>query len=187
VTAGGRETGSGRDLFSYRPIGVVRSPHADTRATPVQPSFARGYTGTVAIDPGYAAGLHGIEGFSHIVLLVALHAARRMAPGDAGGLTVIPFGTDEPRGVFATRSPSRPNPIGLTVVRLLRREGCTLHVDGLDLLDGTPVLDVKPYVPQHDIAPDAREDWVGAVTAAAARRGRRASAAPPAAAPRVAD
>jgi len=187
VTAGDREREPGRDLFSYRPIGIVRSPHADARATPVQPSFARGYTGTVEIDPGYEAGLHGIEGFSHIVLLVALHAARTMAPGDAGGLTVVPFGADEPRGVFATRSPSRPNPIGLTVVRLLRREGCMLYVDGLDVLDGTPVLDVKPYVPQCDIVPDAREDWVGAVTAAAARRGRRASAGPPAAAPRVAD
>ncbi|MBN2204948.1 MAG: tRNA (N6-threonylcarbamoyladenosine(37)-N6)-methyltransferase TrmO [Thermoleophilia bacterium] len=187
MTRGDRDTGPVRDRFSYRPIGVVRSPHADAHATPVQPSFARGCTGTVEIDPAYAAGLRGIEGFSHIVLLVALHAARTMAPGDARGLSVVPFGADEPRGVFATRSPSRPNPIGLTVVRLLRREGCTLLVDGLDVLDGTPVLDVKPYVPQCDIVPNAREDWVGAVTAAAARRGRRMSADPPAAAPRVAD
>ncbi|HSL95586.1 MAG TPA: tRNA (N6-threonylcarbamoyladenosine(37)-N6)-methyltransferase TrmO [Thermoleophilia bacterium] len=187
MTAGDRERGPGRDLFGYRPIGIVRSPHAEAHATPVQPSFARGCTGTVEIDPCYEAGLDGIEGFSHIVLVVALHAARVVAPGDDDGLTVVPFGADEPRGVFATRSPSRPNPIGLTVVRLLRREGCTLHVDGLDVLDATPVLDVKPYVPQYDIVPDAREDWVGAVTAAAARRGRRASAGPPADAPRVAD
>lgn len=181
------EPSARHDVFSYRPVGIVRSPHTEPRATPVQPSFARGCTGTVEIDPRFAAGLHGIEDFSHIVLLVALHAARAITPGDAGGLTVVPFGGCEPRGVFATRSPSRPNPIGLTVVRLLGREGCTLHVDGLDALDGTPVLDVKPYVPQHDIVPGAREDWVGAVTAATARRGRRVSAGAPTAAPRATD
>jgi len=185
MTAVGRGRDPERERFTYRAIGIVHSPHAETRATPVQPSFARGFTGTVEIDPCFEPGLDGIEDFSHIVLLVALHEARAVAPGDAGGLTVVPFGADEPRGIFATRSPSRPNPIGLTIVRLLKRDGCRLHVDGLDALDGTPVLDVKPYVPQHDIVPGAREDWVGAVTAAAGRRGRRVSAGPDAAARRV--
>ena len=160
--------------FTYNPIGVVRSPHTRSQATPIQPSFAGGVTGTVEMDPRLAPGLDGIEGFSHIQLVVALHAAEAMAPDDAAGLKVVPFLADEERGVFATRSPRRPNPIGLSTVRLVRREGNVLHVENLDLLDGTPVLDVKPYIPQFDIVPDAREGWVGAVTAAAARRGRRA-------------
>ncbi len=124
----------------YRPIGLVRSPFRHADCAPIQASLASASRGQVKVFPDFASGLDGIEGFSHLVLLWHSHSKKghdaKSAPNEDGV-----------RGVFATRSSSRPNPICLSVVELVRREGNTLHVRGLDILDGTPVLDIKPHMP----------------------------------------
>jgi tRNA-Thr(GGU) m(6)t(6)A37 methyltransferase TsaA len=156
------------DEVTYRPIGTVRSPHTEPEKTPVQPVFARGIRGTVEVDPQFEEGLAGIESFSHIYLLFHMHCS----PGVR--LTVTPYLDDEPRGLFATRGPWRPNPIGFSVVRLLRREGNVLHVEDVDVLDGTPLLDLKPYVARFDSRQDVQSGWQDEVDdATAARRGLR--------------
>jgi len=123
-----------------RPIGVIRTPHTDSARTPRQPQHALGVEGRVEVDPRFEEGLAGIECYSHIVLLFAFDRAR------STHLTVTPPHGGVARGVFATRSPSRPNPIGLSVVRLLSREGRILYVADVDLLDETPILDIKPHI-----------------------------------------
>jgi len=120
---------------------------------PLQAVAAAGVAGAIEILPEYAAGLRDLDGFSHLHLLTHLHRAR---PGE---LEVVPFLDDRTRGVFATRAPGRPNPLGLSVVRLLEVAGSTVHVSGLDLLDGTPVLDLKPYVPEFDHVEAERIGW----------------------------
>jgi tRNA (adenine37-N6)-methyltransferase len=137
----------------YRPIGVVRSPFTQFDGMPLQSVAAADVEGTIEIDPDLAAGLQDVAAFSHLIVISHLH---RGAPG---GLVVVPFLDDTPRGVFATRSPRHPNPIGLSVVRLLAVEGTVLRVAGLDLLDGTPVLDLKPYVPEFDNVAADRIGW----------------------------
>src|SRR5262245_53873989 len=129
------------DAIHYTPIGVVRSPYREEVGMPIQSIVAEDVVGTVELDPAYADGLQDIAAFSHLFLLCHLHRAKGRA------LVVTPFLDDQPHGVFATRSPKRPNPISLSIVRLLRVEGYLLHVEGLDVIDGTPVLDIKPYVP----------------------------------------
>lgn len=138
----------------YRPIGVVRSPFSEAEGMPIQPSRARGIRGTVELAPEYAEGLEDLEGFSHAVLLCHLHRSRGFA------LKVVPFLDDTPRGVFATRAPRRPNPIGLSVVRLVSVEGNRITFEGVDLIDGTPVLDIKPYVPEFDEREEIRLGWL---------------------------
>ncbi len=137
------------------PIGTVRSPFPEPAGVPIQPSRARGVEGTVEILPEYEEGLCDLDGFSHIVLVTWLHRSEGFR------LKTVPFLDTEKRGLFSTRSPRRPNPIGLSVVRLLNVEGCTLKVADLDLVDGTPVLDIKPYIEEFDVRPDFRSGWVG--------------------------
>lgn len=120
---------------------------------PIQAVAARGVAGRVELAPEYSGGLRDVEGFSHLILVHHLHLSRSFAP------TVTPFLDNEPRGVFATRSPRRPNPIGLSTVRLVRVEGHTLYVEDVDVVDGTPLLDIKPYVPQFDDREGARIGW----------------------------
>ncbi len=139
---------------TYHPIGTIRSPFTDPADMPVQPTSSASRPGTVEIDAPFVEGLRDLAGFSHVILLYHLHVA------GAPRLTVTPFLDTEPRGVFATRAPSRPNPIGLSIVALERVEGHVLHVRGLDVLDGTPLLDLKPYVPEFDHRPDARIGWL---------------------------
>jgi tRNA-Thr(GGU) m(6)t(6)A37 methyltransferase TsaA len=127
-----------------RAIGVIRSPWTAACGTPVQPAFAEGARGQVVIDPLYAEALTDIEGFDRLWLICWLDRAGPYRP------LVTPYLDDRLHGVFATRSPTRPNPIGLSVVRLVERRGCTLEVADLDVLDGTPLLDLKPYVPRFD-------------------------------------
>jgi len=129
---------------AYRPIGVIHSEHRDPRDAPAQPALAKGCRGTAVIFPEYADGLRDLEGFSHVYLICHLDRA------DPPRLVLTPRLGDVERGVFATRAPSRPNPIGLSIVELLGRRGNVLYLDGLDLLDGTPLLDIKPYVPRFD-------------------------------------
>lgn len=140
--------------ITYRPIGVIHSPFKSLESMPIQPTSKASAPGTVEIFPPYSDGLKDLDGFSHVILICHLHAVYKHA------LTVIPFLDTEPRGVFATRAPARPNSIGLSVVQLIRIEGSILHVDYLDILDGTPLLDLKPYVPEFDHRPDVRIGWL---------------------------
>lgn len=154
--------------IAFRPIGIVHSPHTSADKTPIQPSFATGIAGTAEIDPAYEAGLADLEGFSHIWLIYLFDRA------GAARLTVKPFLEDVPHGVFATRAPCRPNPIGLSLVRLVGRTGRTLHLEDVDILDGTPLLDIKPYVGRFDRREDVRCGWLDRIDdATAAERGRR--------------
>ena len=136
-----------------RAIGVIRSPWTAAHGTPVQPAFAEGALGQVVIDPAYAEALTDIEGFDRLWLIYWFDRAAPYRP------LVTPYLDDRPHGVLATRSPTRPNPIGLSAVRLVERRGCTLEVADLDVLDGTPLLDVKPYVPRFDAWP-GRAGWL---------------------------
>lgn len=140
--------------ITFTPIGVVRSPFRDPRNMPVQPVGARGVRGTIELDPAYAAGLKDLAGFSRIILLYHFHRSEGYA------LEVVPFLDTTPHGVFATRAPRRPNAVGLSILRLVTVEGTTLHVEDVDILDGTPVLDIKPYVPAFDAYPDERSGWL---------------------------
>jgi tRNA-Thr(GGU) m(6)t(6)A37 methyltransferase TsaA len=140
--------------IAYQPIGVVRSPYTQLEGMPLQSVAASGVCGQIEIDPQYAPGLADLDGFSHLHIVSHLHR------GTPGGLTVVPFLDDSIRGIFATRSPRHPNPIGLSVVRLNAIRGAILDVSGIDLLDGTPVLDMKPYVPEFDAISAERSGWL---------------------------
>jgi tRNA-Thr(GGU) m(6)t(6)A37 methyltransferase TsaA len=138
----------------YRPIGVVHSPFKEAKGTPIQPAAAEGITGTVEVFPEYAEGLEDIEGFSYVILIYHFHLSRKVP------LKAKPYMDDKAHGVFAMRGPSRPNPIGISVVRLVRVEGNVLHVEDVDIVDGTPLLDVKPYVPEFDVREVERTGWL---------------------------
>jgi len=155
-------------MVAFQPIGIIRTPHRLAEQTPVQPIYARDCPGRAEILPAYREGLRDLDGFSHVLLLYSFHQAGPPL------LTVIPFTGDRPCGVFATRHPQRPNPIGLSLVRLVRVEGGILHLLDVDMLDGTPLLDIKPFVPRFDLVDDARGGWTEAVDDATARqRGQR--------------
>ena len=139
---------------AFQPIGLIHSPFMHRHQTPIQP-YRSSEGGKVVLLPEYEAGLQDLDGFSHIILLYYFHRAE---PGFE--LSVRPFLDDAPKGLFATRYPRRPNSIGLSVVRLVRREGRVLHVEGIDVLDCTPLLDVKPYVPPFDAFPEATLGWL---------------------------
>lgn len=140
---------------TFTPIGYVRSRYASPAGAPLQTVAARGEEAAIELEPRYADGLRDLDGFSHAWLIVDLH---RAAASDA--TTALPFLDGEPRGVFATRAPRRPNPLGLSLVEILRIAGPVVVVDGVDLVDGTPVLDVKPYVPLFDAREPARAGWL---------------------------
>ena len=129
----------------YMPIGIVHSPLKDVSGAPLQSVSAKHIEGTVEVFPEYAPGLKDIEGFSHLILLYHFHLSRGAL------LTVKPYLDSQEHGIFATRAPVRPNPIGFSIVRLLSLRGRTLRVKELDILDGTPLLDIKPYIPQFDV------------------------------------
>jgi tRNA-Thr(GGU) m(6)t(6)A37 methyltransferase TsaA len=140
--------------ISYQPIGFIRSPFSSIENVPIQPPAAEGVRGTVTVFAEFAAGLKDLEGFSYILLLYHFHLV-------AGSrLTVVPFLDSAPRGVFSTRAPARPNPIGLSIVRLLVVEGNVLQVENVDIVDGTPLLDIKPYVPAFDHWATERIGWL---------------------------
>jgi tRNA (adenine37-N6)-methyltransferase len=136
------------DTFTLHPIGVVRSPYSDTADIPKGQGAKHEADGVLEIRPDLEAGLADIEGFSHLIVIWVFDRAT------GSSLVAHPPSDDRPHGVFSTRSPERPNPIGLTVVRLLGRDGSKLSVHGVDMLDGTPILDIKPYlssVPEDQI------------------------------------
>lgn len=138
----------------YRPIGVIHSPFKEIKGVPIQSTGAEGIAGTLEIDPKYADGLKDIEDFSHIFVVYHFHLS------EGYSLEVKPFLDDNTHGVFATRAPKRPNPIGISVVRLLGVEDCTLNVEDMDIVDGTPLLDVKPYVPEFDVREVTQVGWL---------------------------
>jgi tRNA (adenine37-N6)-methyltransferase len=137
----------------YKPIGVVHSPFTEVEGMPIQPSGAVGVQGTVELDVELVAGLKDLEGFSHIILIYHLHLSVGCS------LAPVPFLDDTPRGIFATRSPRRPNPIGLSVVRLKGVSGTTLNIEDVDVMDGTPLLDIKPFVPALDNRETDKIGW----------------------------
>jgi tRNA (adenine37-N6)-methyltransferase len=154
--------------FVYKPVGVIRSQHINPEKTPIQPVYSEGCQGRAEVFPEFAAGLRDLEGFSHIYLVYHLHKTGEPR------LVVKPFLQDVDRGVFATRAPCRPNPIGLSIVKLVRREGNILYLDGVDVLDGTPLLDIKPYTARFDRIDGTRNGWQDEVDEETARRrGRR--------------
>lgn len=140
--------------IEYRPIGFIRSPFKDTRGMPIQAAGAKGIAGTVEINPEFSEGLQDLNGFSHIFLIYHFHRSQGYS------LLVKPFLEDSLRGVFATRAPKRPNAIGISVVRLVKIKGTTLHIEDVDVIDSTPLLDIKPYVPAFDLREAERTGWL---------------------------
>jgi len=140
--------------IAYWPIGIIRSPFTQRQGMPIQAAFAQGVSGTVELEPQYVDGLKDLDGFSHIILLYHFHLS------EGYQLQVRPFLDEETHGVFAMRAPNRPNAIGISVVRLERIEGTKLYVSDLDIVDGTPLLDIKPYVPRFDDRSNVRIGWL---------------------------
>lgn len=140
--------------MNYQPIGIIHSPFTQIVGMPIQPTGAQGIRGTIDIFPEYAEGLADLEGFSHVILLYHFHQAPKAQ------LLVTPFMDSKPHGIFATRAPNRPNPIGLSIVKLLKIEGNVLHIENVDILDGTPLLDIKPYVPEFDSYSEVQTGWL---------------------------
>lgn len=140
--------------ITFSPIGTIHSPFHELTNMPIQPSSEASAQGTVELLPEYTPGLLDLEGFSHIILIYYLHRS------DHYSLRITPFLDSKTHGVFATRAPNRPNSIGISVTKLLKIENNVLFVDNLDVLDGTPLLDIKPYVPEFDRIPDFRLGWL---------------------------
>ena len=139
--------------FDFSPIGIIHSPYAEPVGIPIQGVFAGDATGTVEVFPEFNVGLADLDGFSHIILLYGFHLSKGYT------LTCKPFLDIQARGVFATRAPRRPNSIGMSIVRLLGIEGCVLRISDIDIVDGTPLLDIKPYIPDFDVRTNVRSGW----------------------------
>lgn len=139
---------------TYTPIGVIHSPFKKPEGTPVQSKASSDIKGQVEVFEAYIAGLKDLEKFSHIILLYHFHLAREAS------LEVKPFLDNKVHGVFATRAPARPNAIGISIVRLLKIKGNILDIQDIDILDGTPLLDIKPFVPQFDNREDCSIGWL---------------------------
>jgi tRNA-Thr(GGU) m(6)t(6)A37 methyltransferase TsaA len=139
--------------MKIKPIGIIHSPFTSKQETPVQP-FRSKAVGEIEVFKEYERGLDDIEGFSHLILIYKFHRSRGFS------LKVKPFLNDRLRGLFATRAPRRPNQIGLSVVKLIRCRGNILFVNGIDVIDGTPLLDIKPYVPDFNSGEEVRTCWI---------------------------
>ena len=139
--------------IEFGPIGIIHSPFTEIEDMPIQPAGASGIKGTIEVFDRYQAGLKDLDGFSHIILLYHFHRSQGF------NLIVVPFLDTQARGLFATRAPKRPNGIGLSIVQLDRIEDGALQVQNVDILDGTPLLDIKPYVPEFDAQTAVRTGW----------------------------
>lgn len=142
------------DEVRYKPIGIIYTENKEPEGTPIQPRAAEGTQGKVELYSEYIDGLKDLDGFSHIILLYHFHRSKEHP------LQVKPYMDDEKHGVFAMRGPSRPNPIGLSVVKLSRIRDNILEVENVDVVDGTPLLDIKPYVPDFDRYDVERYGWL---------------------------
>ena len=138
----------------YHTIGVIHTCFKKPSGTPIQPRSGKNDEGVVEVFQEYIDGLKDLDGFSHIILLYHFHLAGKPS------LQVKPYMDEETRGLFATRAPSRPNPIGMSIVQLLRIEENKLYIRGVDVVDGTPLLDIKPYVPNFDVFDVDRFGWL---------------------------
>src|SRR4030065_513034 len=138
----------------YQPIGTIHSPFQTIQGMPIQPAGAKGVQRTVEINPEYVDGLQDLDGFSHIILIYHFHLSKGYS------LKVKPFMDENLRGVFAPRAPKRPNPIGISVVKLRKIEGNILNIEDVDIVDGTPMLDIKPYVPEFDVQEIEKIGWL---------------------------
>jgi tRNA-Thr(GGU) m(6)t(6)A37 methyltransferase TsaA len=141
-------------VTEFKHIGNIHTPYKTKEGMPIQPSGAAGVRGHIEIYDEYTEGLKDLDGFSHIILLYQFHLSNGYE------LTLTPFLDDKPHGLFATRAPRRPNPIGLSIVKLDRIDKNILHVSNIDVIDKTPLLDIKPYVPAFDQQDDARSGWL---------------------------
>ncbi len=139
---------------AFKPIGIIHTPFEHREGMPIQPAGAAGVKGTVHVFSEFHEGIEDLEGFSHIILLYHFHRS------DGFKLRVTPFMDTRSHGVFATRAPRRPNPIGLSIVRLEKIENGTLHIQNVDILNDTPLIDIKPYVPEFDSQTDIRSGWL---------------------------
>ncbi|NQV18565.1 MAG: tRNA (N6-threonylcarbamoyladenosine(37)-N6)-methyltransferase TrmO [Armatimonadetes bacterium] len=128
----------------FKPIGIIHSQFKEPKGMPIQPAGAKGIKGSVEIFPEYKDGLQDLDGFSHIILIFNFHLSKSY------NLKVMPYMEDEIRGVFATRAPRRPNQIGISIVRLDKIEDNIMYISNVDIIDGTPLLDIKPFVPKFD-------------------------------------
>lgn len=151
-------------MIELNPIGIIHSPFTKLEGMPIQPAAAAGIRGTIEMFEEYHEGLKDLDGFSHIILLFHFHRSQGFK------LHVVPFMDNQPRGLFATRAPRRPNQVGLSVVQLDSIENGVLHIQNVDILDGTPLLDIKPYVPEFDSAADIRTGWLEQVRKTVSRR-----------------
>jgi tRNA-Thr(GGU) m(6)t(6)A37 methyltransferase TsaA len=141
--------------IQYQSIGIIHSPFKDTKGMPIQPIGAKGVAGTIELRAEYKEGLKDLQDFSHIILLYHFHASKGYS------LKAKPFMDDTPRGIFSIRAPGRPNPIGISIVRLDKIAGTTLYISDVDILNGTPLLDIKPYVPDFDVVKEeVRIGWL---------------------------
>jgi len=140
--------------ITYRPIGIIHTSFKEVEGTPIQPSGALGIKGTVEVFTQYSVGLKDLDGFSHIILIYHFHLSKGYS------LEARPFMEEKTHGIFAMRAPARPNPIGISVVRLVGIEGLILHIEDVDIVDGTPLLDIKPYVPDFDWREVERIGWL---------------------------
>jgi len=140
--------------MKLKPIGIINTPFTEPEGMPIQPKGATGIRGTIELFDEYHEGLKDLDGFSHIILLYHFHRSHGF------NLQVVPFMDSELRGLFATRAPRRPNPLGISVVQLDKIENCVLHIQNVDIMDGTPLLDIKPYVPEFDSPQNIRTGWL---------------------------
>lgn len=142
------------DEIVLNPIGLIRTPHTDINHMPIQPIAAEGIRGTIELLPEYVEGLKDIEGFSHLTLLYYFHKISGYE------LQVVPFMDTEKRGIFACKAPKRPNAIGLSTVKLIGVEDNVIHIEQVDMLDGTPLIDIKPFYPRYDNRSDVEIGWL---------------------------
>jgi tRNA-Thr(GGU) m(6)t(6)A37 methyltransferase TsaA len=140
--------------IQYHPIGMIHSPYQSLVGMPIQPSGAEGVRGRIILDSQFVSGLQDLEGFSHLILIYHFHRSLDHS------LVVQPFLDEVPHGVFATRAPRRPNPIGFSVVRLISIQSDIIEIENVDILDGTPLLDIKPYIPGIDQPETVRIGWL---------------------------
>ena len=140
----------------FRQIGVVRTPYTTLENMPIQPKGAKEVCGTVEVHPDFTEGLADLGGFSHAYLIYHFHEAKKTA------LKVVPFMDTVERGVFSTRSPARPNHIGISIVEIEKVEGNIVHLRGVDILDGTPLLDIKPFIDAFDYVEESSSGWMTA-------------------------
>ncbi len=139
--------------INFNPVGIIHTPFVSGEGMPVQPPGAKGIKGTIIVNKELQGGLSDLEGFSHIILIYHFHRSKGF------DLKVIPFMDNQPRGIFSTRAPKRPNPIGISVVKLLSIKENFLEIENTDILDGTPLLDIKPYIQAFDVYETQKCGW----------------------------